>query len=112
MNEPELDELDELDELIRRTHPKPDFDRSFLRETWARIAVAEAGRRKGAMAWIEAALGYLSRPAPAFATAAVMILLGAGLGRGHSDPDDAVVSRETYLASINPLSPRGGTIPE
>lgn len=96
----------ELDQLIRESSPKPEFDSSFQREIWARIAFAERERKKGPMAWLEEALARLSRPAPAFATAAVMLLIGAGLGRGVAGPENSGASRDAYLAAINPLAPR------
>lgn len=95
----------ELDQLIRGSSPKPEFDSSFQREIWARIAIAERERKKGPMAWLEEALARFSRPAPAFATAAVMLFIGAGLGRGVAHPENSGASRDAYLASINPLSP-------
>ena len=98
----------ELDQLIRESSPKPEFDSSFQREIWARIAIAERvrERKKGPMAWLEEALARLSRPAPAFATATVMLLIGAGLGRGIAAPEGPGASRDAYFASINPLAPR------
>lgn len=96
----------ELDQLIRESSPQPEFDSSFQREIWARIAIAERERKKGPMAWLEEALARLSKPAPAFAIAAVMLLIGAGLGRGVAGPENAGASRDAYLASINPLTPR------
>lgn len=97
----------ELDQLIRQSTPKPDFESAFQREIWARIAIAEQAKKQGLMAWIEAALGVLSRPAPAFTTAAVMLLLGAGLGTSVSESGSQAALRETYLASINPLAHPG-----
>lgn len=94
----------ELDQLIRQSTSKPEFESAFQREIWARIAVAEQSRKRGLIRWIESALGALSRPAPAFATAAVMLLLGAGLGTSVSEPGSQAASREAYLASINPLA--------
>lgn len=102
----------ELDQLIRGSSPKPEFDSSFQREIWARIAVAERERRKSPMEWLEEALARLSRPAPAFATAAVMLLIGAGLGREVADAKNSGASRDAYLASINPLVPRNEIIRE
>jgi len=97
----------ELDQLIRQSTPKPEFESAFQREVWARIAIAEQSRKRGPVAWVEAALAFLSRPAPAFATAAVMLLLGAGLGWNLPGSQDPAASRDAYLASINPLAPRG-----
>jgi len=94
----------ELDQLIRQSTPKPDFESAFQREIWARIAVAEQAKKQGLMVWIEAALGVLSRPAPAFATAAVMLLLGVGLGTSVPEAGSPTASRDAYLASINPLA--------
>jgi hypothetical protein len=96
----------ELDQLIRESSPKPEFDSSFQREIWARIAIAERERKIGPLQWLEEALARLSRPAPALVTAAVMLLIGAGLGRGIAAPESTGASRDAYLASINPLAPR------
>lgn len=99
----------ELDQLIRLSTPKPDFESAFQREIWARIAIAEQAKKKGLTAWIEAVLGALSRPAPAFATAAVMLLLGIGLGTSIPHLQNPSASRDAYLASINPLVHQGDT---
>ena len=97
----------ELDQLIRQSTPKLDFESAFQREIWARIAVAERAKKQGVMAWIEAVLDVLSRPAPAFATTAVMLLLGIGLGTSVPHLENPPASRDTYLASINPLAHQG-----
>lgn len=97
----------ELDQLIRQSTPKLDFESAFQREIWARIAVAERAKKQGVMAWIEAVLDVLSRPAPAFATTAVMLLLGIGLGTSVPRLENPPASRDTYLASINPLAHQG-----
>jgi len=99
----------ELDQLIRQSTPKPDFESAFQREIWARIAIAEQAKKNGLTAWIEAALGLLSRPGPAFATAAVMLLLGIGFGTSVPHLENPPASRDTYLASINPLAHQGDT---
>lgn len=96
----------ELDQLIRQSTPKPEFEPSFQREIWARIAIAGQAGKSGPAAWLESAFAFLSRPAPAFATAAVMLLLGAGLGRGVPGAGSRAASRDAYLVSINPLTPR------
>lgn len=96
----------ELDQLIRQSTPKPEFESSFQREIWARIAIAGQARKSGPVAWLESAFALLSRPAPALATAVVMLLLGAGLGRGVPDPGSRAASRDAYLVTINPLAPR------
>lgn len=103
-----MNDLD-LDQLIRLSTPKPDFESAFQREIWARIAIAEQMKKKGLAAWIEAVLGGLSRPAPAFATAAVMMLLGIGFGTSVPRFENPSASRDTYLASINPLTHQGDT---
>jgi hypothetical protein len=100
-----MNDLD-LDHLIRQSAPKPEFEGSFPREVWARIAIASESQKRGPGAWFEAALERLSRPVPAFATAVVMLLLGAGLGLGVPDSRNRGASRDAYLASINPLAPR------
>lgn len=102
----------DLDELIRGSTPKPDFQPAFQREIWARIAIAERARKNTPMEWLEAALRFLSRPAPALATAAVMLLLGVGLRRSVPVSTDEGFSRQAYLAAINPLAPHGDDVGE
>jgi len=94
----------ELDDLLRQSQSTPEFSSSFQREIWARIAVAEQASWFSRWArWSDSLYGNIARPAPAFATVMVMLLLGAGLGRIPSDERGQDASRETYLASINPL---------
>lgn len=102
----------ELDQLIRQSTPKPEFETSFQREIWARIASAGHEGKSVPVAWLESALAFLSRPAPAFATAVIMLLLGAGLGRGVPDRESRAASRDAYLVSINPLAPRFDSLGE
>jgi hypothetical protein len=99
----------ELDQLIRGSSPNPEFDSSFQREIWARIAIAGRERKKGPLTWLEEALARLSRPAPAFVTAAVMLLLGAGIGLGVASSESSGTSQDAYLASINPLAHQSDT---
>lgn len=94
----------ELDALIRQTQPQPEFEHSFQREVWARIAVAE--QRSGAALWrqwSEALLRWLAQPAPAVAVVMTMLLIGAGLGNVTA-PDSRAALRSAYVASINPLT--------
>lgn len=107
----------QLDDLIRRSRVAAEIPEPFQREVWARIAVAEQASWTGkARAWGEAVLARFSRPAPAFAAIALMLGAGFGLGqaeRGNAGPEEAAApSRESYLASINPLAMPPHSLPE
>lgn len=98
---------DDIHDLIRQTHPKPEFHPGFHREIWGRIAVAEEQSWTARWRqWSEPLLRWIVQPAPAMATVAAMLLLGAGFGLLVT-PDsagDAAALRTAYIASINPVA--------
>ncbi|MCB1279408.1 hypothetical protein [Prosthecobacter sp.] len=95
---------DQLHRLLRDSPARITLPGSFTREVWARIEAEENPSVLAALsqAWT-ALLGALSRPAPAFATIAVCMLLGGGFGwMTHQGSPDAR-GELAYAESINPL---------
>lgn len=95
----------ELHDLIRQTQPKLDFQPSFQREIWARIAVAE--NQSWSAQWrrlSESLFRWIAQPAPALAAVTTMLILGVGLGRMITPDNNHAAMRTAYLASINPAS--------
>lgn len=94
----------ELDELIRHSHPEPEFPASFQRDVWTGIALAESRSWSARLArGSESLFGLLARPTPALAAVALMLVAGAALGRLAPGGDDVRPTRDSYLASIDPL---------
>lgn len=96
---------DQLNELIRQTHPQPDFSKSFQREVWARIAVAE--QQSWSTQWrriSEFMLGWLAQPAPAVALVMTMLLVGVGAGMATASGSQTDALRSAYITSINPVA--------
>ena len=96
----------ELDSLIRQSHPRMELPASFNREVWERVSVASPASALGGWRDIaEALFLWISRPAPAVAVIAVMLVFGAGLGGLTVRESSASAQRNAYFASINPLHP-------
>jgi len=97
---------DQLHQLLRKSPAPISLPNSFSREVWTRIETGEAStpslRTALSQVW-RAWLGTLARPAPAFATIALCMLLGGGFGwlQRHGSPP--VRSELAYVESINPF---------
>lgn len=95
---------DQLHQLLRESPAPVSLPASFNREVWTRIKNAEAPSLRAALsqAW-HAWLGALSRPAPAFATIAICMLLGGSFGWiKHRDTFQSP-GELAYVESINPF---------
>lgn len=102
----------QLHRLLRESPAQIPLPASFTREVWSRIEV-EGGSTPGmslSQAW-GALLGMLSRPAPAFATIAVCMLLGGGFGLLTSANLNEQRGALAYAESINPLMRPGREVP-
>lgn len=95
---------DQLHQLLRESPASISLPRSFTREVWARIEAAEAPSLRMALSQVwQAWLGTLARPAPAFATIAVCMLLGVVLGWAQQRETFQVQGELAYVESINPF---------
>ena len=96
----------EFDCLIRQSHPRMELPASFNREVWEHVSVASPASVLGGWSEIaEAFFLWISRPAPAVAVIAVMLIFGASLGGLTVRESSASAQRSAYFASINPLHP-------
>lgn len=94
----------ELNDLIRQASPPPDFPTSFQREVWQRIALSESrSRHSCAGRHLSEVFSWLMKPAAAAITVAIVLVVGAGLGKLVSARDAKTNSRAAYAASINPI---------
>ncbi len=95
---------DQLHQLLRESPAPVSLPAAFTREVWARIEAAEASSLRTALAQVwHALLGSLARPAPAFATIAICMLLGGGLGWLQHREAFRTQGALAYAQSINPF---------
>jgi hypothetical protein len=93
--------------LLRESCPAPDLPPGFENAVWRRIERVEApaGARPGAD-WLDRLAEWFLRPGRAFATAAVMLVLGISLGIAEGATHAKDLARERYLDSVSPPSLR------
>ncbi len=95
---------DQLHQLLRESPAPISLPGSFTREVWARIEAEEATSFRTALSQLwQAWLGVLARPAPAFATIAVCMLLGGGFGWFQHRETFHTQGELAYVESINPF---------
>jgi hypothetical protein len=92
-----------LSALLGESSVAPDLPPGFQDAVWRRIERAEKPTTSPPSAdWLDALAAWFLRPRRAFATAAVVLLLGLSLGiaRGSGQANDLAKAR--YLDSVNP----------
>lgn len=95
---------DQLHQFLRESPAPISLPDSFTREVWARIEAEEGTSLSMALsrAW-HAWLSALARPAPAFVTIAVCMLLGGSFGWVQHRETFQVQGELAYVESINPM---------
>ena len=89
--------------LLCESRPEPELPPGFQNAVWHRIERAEMpAPTLRAADWLDALASWFLRPRRAFATAAVILLLGLSLGiaRGAGQAND--LAKERYLDSVSP----------
>lgn len=95
---------DQLHQLLRENPAPISLPGSFTREVWARIEAEEATSLRAALSQVwHAWLGALARPAPAFATIAICMLLGGCFGWIQHRETFHTQGELAYAQSINPF---------
>lgn len=95
---------DQLHQLLRASPARTSLPGSFNREVWARIEAADAPSLRSALTQVwRSWLATLARPAPAFATVALCMLLGGGFGWIQQRGGSGTSGELAYAASINPF---------
>lgn len=95
---------DQLHQLLRGCPARISLPNSFNRKVWARIESSEPPSLSSAVAQVwRSWITTLARPAPAFATVALCMLLGGGFGWMSQNATSGDTSELAYVASINPF---------
>ena len=92
-----------LHTLLRESRVEPELPPGFENTVWRRIERAERpAPALPAADWLDALAAWFLRPRRAFATAAVVLVLGLSLGivRGANSANDLAKAR--YLDAVSP----------
>ena len=101
-NSPMPDEA-KLRALLRESRPAPDLPPGFENTVWRRIERAEApAAARPAPDWLDHLAAWFLRPGRAFATAAVMLMLGLSLGFAEGASRGKDLAKARYLDSVSP----------
>lgn len=96
-----------LGALLRETRATPPLPPRFQENVWRRID--DAARRDipaGAGNWLNALAGWIVLPRRALAVAAVLVLIGVGLGWSQGEHLAQQEAQARYLAAVAPNSLR------
>jgi hypothetical protein len=101
-NSPMPDEA-KLRALLRESRPAPDLPPGFQDAVWRRIERTEApAAARPAADWLDHLAAWFLRPGRAFATAAVMLVLGLSLGIAQGASRGKDLAKARYLDSVSP----------
>jgi hypothetical protein len=106
MKENDLNQNDApLSTLLREARPTPSLPPRFQENVWRRIERAENPKAMIARAgWLDALATWILRPQLAFAVAAVLVLMGVGLGWNSGEQLARSEAQARYLAAVAPNS--------
>jgi hypothetical protein len=89
--------------LLRESRPAPDLPPGFENAVWRRIERVEAPAvARPAADWLDRLAEWFLRPGRAFATAAVMLVLGISLGIAEGATHAKDLAKARYLDSVSP----------
>lgn len=106
MKENELNQNDAvLSTLLREARSTPALPPRFQENVWKRIERADKSESATARAgWLEVLAIWILRPQLAFAVAAVLVLMGVGLGWNSGERLARSETQARYLAAVAPNS--------
>ena len=89
--------------LLSESHPTPSLPPRFQENVWRRIERAEVPRTATARAgWLDAVATWILRPQLAFVVAAILVLLGVGLGWNNGQQLAQADAQNRYLEAVAP----------
>src|ERR1035441_5028846 len=87
--------------LLRESRPAPDLPPGFQDAVWRRIERTEApAAARPAADWLNHLAAWFLRPGRAFATAAVMLVLGLSLGIAQGASRGEGLVKALFFASV------------
>ena len=96
-----------LKALLRASRPEPELPPGFQNAVWRRIERAEKpATARPAADWLDSLADWFLRPRRAFATAAVVLLLGLSLGIARGAGQATDLAKERYVDSVSPAALR------
>lgn len=99
---PPSDEI-RLRELLRASRPTAELPPRFQENVWRRIERADESQTSPVRAgWLDALAAWLLRPQLAFALAAVLVLMGVGLGWNSGERLARSEAQARYIAAVAP----------
>lgn len=88
--------------MLRQSLPAAPLPPRFQQEVWRRIERAEAGHSVEKRNWLDLIASWIVRPKLAFASAAVLVLMGALLGVREGFQTARHDAQTRYLAAVAP----------
>ena len=89
--------------LLRESRPAADLPPGFRDAVWRRIERAGAPAiARAAADWLDQLAAWFLRPGRAFATAAILLVLGISLGIAQGASRAKDLAKERYLDSVSP----------
>jgi hypothetical protein len=107
MNNKSLETDDaKLSTLLRQSRVEPSLPPRFQDNVWRRIADAEADKPSSPATWLDSLLARVLQPRVAFATFALLVLVGISLGVREGGQLARHDAQARYLAAVAPNSLR------
>ena len=92
-----------LSELLRANRPMAELPPRFQERVWRRIERGDESQTTPARAnWLDALAAWILRPQLAFALAAVLVLMGVGLGWNSGERLARGEAQARYVAAVAP----------
>ena len=88
-----------LGTLLQESRTSPSLPPRFQENVWQRIEKSEA---KSSASWLDALAGWLVRPRLAVAVAAMLVLIGVGLGWSNGEQRIRNEQQSRYLSAVAP----------